>query len=79
VIVAAARSSAATVFVTVALTPAAAQCSNIPLKTSLPWRVRGARRVVAVDLDQLDLVPVQAEQRLDVPLLVAALERLEVE
>ena len=40
---------------------------------------RGARRVVAVDLDELDVVRVEAEQRVDVPLLVAALERLEVE
>jgi len=40
---------------------------------------RRARRVVAVDLDQFDLVCVEAEQCLDVPLLVAALERLAVE
>ena len=33
---------------------------------------RGARRVVAVDLDHLDLVRVEREQDLDVPLLVAA-------
>ena len=40
---------------------------------------RRARRVVAVDLDQLDLVGVEREQRLDVPLLVAAPERVEIE
>jgi hypothetical protein len=40
---------------------------------------RSARRVVAVDLDELNFVGVQSEQGVDVPLLVAALERVEVE
>src|SRR5215218_3342817 len=40
---------------------------------------RHARRVVAVDLDQLDLVRVERQQRLDVPPFVASPERLEIE
>jgi hypothetical protein len=38
---------------------------------------RGAWRVVAVELDQLDLVRVQREQGVEVPYLIAAPERLE--
>ena len=42
VTVAATRSLPPTMFSTLALTPAPAQCSNMPLNMSLPCRIRGA-------------------------------------
>jgi hypothetical protein len=38
-----------------------------------------SRRVVAIDLGQLDVLGIQREQRFDVPLLVAALQGVEIE
>ena len=68
------------VFSTVALTPAAAQCSNIPLKTSLPCRTRGELGGLSRSIwIELDVIGVELEQGLDVPLLVGALESLDVE
>jgi hypothetical protein len=40
---------------------------------------RGTRRVVAVDLDEPDVVGMQGQQGLDIPILIAAPERLEIE